>query len=570
MSFLRARLVASLALALLATPSLAQRSADLVLWHGTIHTMDPRWPTVQAIATRGDRILAVGSDESIAPFMGPSTQIIDLAGLTAVPGFIEGHGHFISIGEAKQTLDLMRVRDWDEVVALVAQAAKSAAPGAWILGRGWHQEKWSKPPAPAVEGFPTHDSVSQVSPENPVLLSHASGHACFANAKAMQLAGVDATTKDPEGGEILRDAGGAPIGVFRERAQALLSRVRDGEQVRRSPAQRRTDIERAVALAERDCLAKGVTSFQDAGSSFGTIDVLRDLAEQGRLGVRLWVMVREPNERLARGLSRYRLVGAANHYLTVRAIKVSIDGALGARGAWLLEPYADAPTSTGLATETVEILQETADLAAEHGWQLCVHAIGDRANREVLDVFERVFGAHPLLQDPRWRIEHAQHLARSDIPRFAALGVVASMQGIHCTSDAPFVVARLGEQRAAEGAYVWRSLLDSGASVINGTDAPFEDVNPIASFYASVTRRLADGSAFHPEQCMRRTEALASYTIEAARAAFEEDLKGSLTPGKLADIAVLSRDLLTVPAEELAGTKVVATLVGGKVVHRGE
>src|SRR5690606_16816670 len=300
----------------------------------------------------------------------------------------------------------------------------------------------------------------------------------------MELAGVDRETRDPPGGEILRDARGEPIGVFRETAARLVQNRMSAEEARRSPEEVRAAVERAARLADEECLRKGVTSFQDAGSSFATIDVLRAMAERGELKTRLWVMVRESNARLARHLPNYRMVGVAGDRLTVRAIKRTIDGALGARGAWLLEPYSDSPQSTGLATATVADVEATARLARAHGFQLCVHAIGDRANREVLDLFERTFADDvAALATARWRIEHAQHLHPADIPRFGALGVIASMQGIHCTSDAPFVVPRLGERRAEEGAYVWRALLDAGAIVTNGTDAPVEDVDPIASFH---------------------------------------------------------------------------------------
>jgi hypothetical protein len=313
-------------------------------------------------------------------------------------------------------------------------------------------------------------------------------------------------------------------------------------------------------------LAKGVTSFQDAGSSFDTIDVFRNLADQGQLPVRLWVMVRDGNDHLARQLSDYRMIGRGNNRLTVRGIKRSIDGALGSHGAWLLEPYDDLPNSAGLNTSSIESIRETARLARRHGFQLCVHAIGDRANRETLDLFEGMLESNPDAPSLRWRIEHAQHLHPQDIPRFAHLGVIASMQGVHCISDAVYVTQRLGQRRAQSGAYVWRSLLDSGAVVINGSDAPVEDVNPIDSFYASVTRRLPSGVAFHTEQCMTRTEALRSYTLDAAYAAFEEDLKGSLTPGKLADLVVLSGDILTCSDEEILQAEVQYTIVGGKIV----
>ncbi len=312
-----------------------------------------------------------------------------------------------------------------------------------------------------------------------------------------------------------------------------------------------------------------MTSFQDAGSSFGTIDTFAKMAESGELGVRLWVMIRESNARIRANIDQYKtLQRVGNNYLTVGGIKRSIDGALGSRGAWMLAPYADSPQSTGLATLTIEDVTETAQIAMAHGLQLCVHAIGDRANREVLNIFEKAYTANPQHDDLRWRIEHAQHLHINDIPRFGQLGVLASMQGIHCTSDAPWVLARLGYERADQGAYVWQKLMQSGAVVTNGTDAPVEDVSPIASYYATVSRRLNDGSVFFPDQRMSRMDALRSYTINVAYAAFEEDIKGTLTPGKLADIVVLSQDILSIPEDQIPHTQVELTIVGGKVAYR--
>ncbi len=557
------------AFALIAAASSKEgEKADLVLRNGKIVTVDPGRPHAEAIAVRGDTILAVGSNKEIAPYVGEKTQVIELAGKLTIPGFIEGHGHFTGIGQAKMNLDLMAVKNWDQIVGMVAEAARKAKPGDWILGRGWHQEKWDRVPSPNVEGFPSHGSLSKVSPDNPVLLTHASGHASFANAKAMELAGVTRATPNPPGGEILHDRDGNPLGVFRETAQALLRKALANARARRPAAEVEAESRRAVELATRECLSKGITSFQDAGSSFETIDLFKKLAGEGKLGLRLWVMVREDNEALKNKLAQYKILDLGDRRLTVQAIKRSIDGALGSRGAWLLEPYADLPSSTGLNTTPVEEIRETARLALQHGFQLCVHAIGDRANRETLDIFEKAFQSHSGKKDLRWRVEHAQHLHLADIPRFGKLGVIASMQGIHCTSDAPWVVKRLGEKRAREGAYVWQRLMKSGAVVSNGTDAPVEDVSPIASFYASVSRRLVDGSVFYPDQRMSRQEALKSYTLDAAYAAFEEGVKGSLKPGKLADITVLSRDIVTVPENELPGTDVLYTIVGGKVAYK--
>ncbi len=549
----------------LAPSVIALQTADLVLRGGNVVTVDPELPNATAVAIAGDRILAVGDDARINEHIGDSTRIIELEGRLALPGFIEGHGHFIGLGESRMMLDLTKAGSWEDIVQQVADAVRITPPGQWITGRGWHQEKWSSRPQPNVEGYPVHDRISEVSPNNPVLLTHASGHMCFANDYAMRLAGVTGETQPPEGGEILRNEAGAAIGVFRETAQGLIRAAASRESGETTVADRRKHTERAIELATEECLRKGVTSFQDAGSSFGTIKLFRELAESGRLRVRMWVMARDHLQLMDANLPRVRVVGAGENFLTVRAIKLSLDGALGPHGAWLLRPYEDMPASEGLNTAPIETAEELARLAVEHDYQLCIHAIGDRANREVLDIYEAAFREHPSEVSRRWRIEHAQHLHPDDIPRFGELGVIASMQGIHCTSDAVFVLQRLGPRRAEEGAYVWKKLLDSGAVVTNGTDAPVEDVDPIASFYATVTRRLANGATFFPNQAMSREEALHSYTMACAWAAFEEDLKGSLTPGKLADIVVLSEDIMTCPEEETRNATVDYTIVGGKI-----
>jgi predicted amidohydrolase YtcJ len=533
--------------------------ADLVLRGGTVVTVDENVPDGQAIAMHADTIIAVGSNREIRAYIGPNTEVIDLDGALAIPGFIESHGHFLGIGDANMQLDLMSVANWGEIVSMVDAVVGDAPSGELIRGRGWHQEKWDEVPDNAILGLPTHQSLSAASPDNPVVLRHASGHASFANAMAMEMSGITRSTPDPRGGEIVRDANGDPIGMFRETAQGLLGPASQGA----TPPSPRRQAE----LAIEEVLAKGITSFQDAGSSFRTVDMLKEMADEGTLGVRMWVMLRTGNDALEENAADYRMIGYGNDHLTVRAIKRSIDGALGPHGAWLLEPYEDLPTSRGLNTSTVESVEETARIAMEHGFQLCVHAIGDRANREVLDIYERTFSASPGQTGLRWRIEHSQHIHPDDIPRFGEMGVIASMEGIHATSDAPYVLERLGEQRAREGAYVWQSLMQSGAVVTNGTDAPVEDVDPIASYYATVSRRINDGTVFFPEQRMSRMEALQSYTISGAYAAFEEDIKGTLTPGKLADVTVLSQDILTIAEEEIPSTEVVYTIVGGRVMY---
>jgi len=552
----------------LALATLSAQPADLVLRNGKIVTLEAGSPQVQALAARGGTIIGLGNDQQIQRYIGPSTRVIDLGGRLATPGFIEGHGHFTALGSSKMMLNLHDAKNWDQIVAMVAAAAREAKPGTWILGRGWHQAKWDPAPSPNVQGFPLHEALSKVSPNNPVWLMHASGHAGFANAEAMRLAGIDKNTANPPGGDILKDAQGNPTGLFNEQAQGLISKALNNYRQHLPAAELAEEARRQVELAARESLSKGITTFQDAGSPLPTVDLLKRMAEENRLGLRLWVMLRTSNAILAPNLRKYYTIGAGDNHLTIRAIKRMMDGALGSRGAWMLEPYSDLPSSSGLATEDPADIRKTAELAIADGYQLCVHAIGDRANREVLNIFEAVFKEHPEKKDLRWRIEHAQHLNAADIPRFAKLGVIASMQGIHCTSDAPYVILRLGPKRAEEGAYVWQKLMKSGAVVTNGTDTPVEDVDPIACFYASVSRKLKDGSVFFPDQRMSRMEALRSYTANNAYAAFEESSKGTLALGKLADVTVFSKDILTIPEDEIPQAQADYTIVGGKVLYQ--
>ena len=520
------------------------------------------------MAARGDRIVAVGPAVEIARYIGPETEVVDLGGRLATPGWIDSHLHFMSVGASKLSLDLTTAKSWEEIVGRVEAAVQNAVPGALITGRGWHQEKWNQVPRPNIDGLPFHDALSRVSPDNPVILTHASGHSSLANAKAMELSGVTADTADPPGGRIIKDGEGRPIGAFLETAMDLVQLGTSRARAARTPAEVMTENRKIIELADRECLSKGLTSVGDAGVGWTTVELYKRIIDEGRLGIRLNVMLSENARRIEANAAAWKIEGYGAHHLSVHTIKRLIDGALGSHGAWLLEPYEDLPSSAGLNTESIEEMKETARVAVENGFQVATHAIGDRANRETLDIYEEAFRAHPGKTDLRWRIEHAQHLHPADVPRFGKLGVVAAMQAVHCPSDGPWVPKRLGAKRAGETSYVWRSLLKSGAVIANGTDAPVEAADPLPSFYAAVTRKMNNGEAFFPAQKMSREEALRSYTVNGAYAAFEEGIKGTLAAGKLADVTVFTRDLLTCPEEEILSAEVAMTIVGGKVLYK--
>lgn len=558
-------IVALAALNLGACDLLERNDADLVLLNGKIVTMDADLPEARALAARDGRIVALGSDADMEALIGSATRVIDLDGMLAVPGLIEGHGHYMRFGQTLEQLDLGRVRTWDEIVAMVEEAVEGAQPGAWIEGYGWHQDKWDAPPEPSVEGLPTHAGLSAVSSDNPVFLNHASGHGVFVNAAALDLAGITRATPDPRGGEIVRDAGGEATGMLREGGAALARDALAAHQADRPAAVIEAEQRRWAHLAGLAALSAGITSFQDMGSSFGTIDLLRTLAEEGELRIRLSVAIDEPADALEARLAEYRLVGHGDGFLTVRTIGEKVlDGALGTHGGWLLEPYTDLPRSVGFNVTPVDDIRRSASLAVRHDFQMAIQGIGDRAVRELFDIYEEAWGDAGG-QDRRWRIEHAQVVHPDDLPRFAALGVIPSIQGLFACSDGPWVVDRLGEERTRERGYVFRSMIESGAVVTNGTDPPVESIDPVASFHCSVTRELPDGSVFLPEQAMTREQALRAYTWGNAYAAFEDHLKGTLTVGKFADITVLSRDILTVPVDEIRNAEAIYTIVGGEV-----
>ncbi len=544
-----------------------QEPADLIITGGRIYTVNDQQPFVDGVAVRNGKIVFVGTEEGARAFEGSSTRIIDLQGRIMTPGFIEGHGHMMAVGYNELDLDLMAVKNYEELVLEVQKAVAKAKPGEWILGRGWHQDKWDRRPDKMVKGFQTHELLSAVSPDNPVFLRHASGHAALANAKAMELAGVNQLSAENlqsaltgEGGEIIRDELGNPTGIFNEHAMSLISRY--------IPENTSSRDAQALKLALEACLRNGLTGFHDAGASQTTIDLYKQLKKNNELSVRMYVML--GGAQLARQWFSDGPEIDPDHFLTIRSIKLSCDGALGSRGAWLLEPYSDRPDFTGMATLPMDTVLAISREALKHGFQVCSHAIGDRANREVLNQYETAFREHPEVKDHRFRIEHAQHLHPSDIPRFAALGVIPSMQAIHMSSDRPWAIERLGEKRIKEGAYMWQSLLKSGAHLMNGTDAPVEPLNPVACFYAAVTRMTLAGTppgGYEPEQKMTREQALRSYTRGAAFGSFQEDVLGSIKVGNYADFTVFTRDIMTVDESEILGAEVAMTIVNGKVVY---
>jgi predicted amidohydrolase YtcJ len=545
-----------------------KKNADLVITGGTIYTMNDAQTTVEAVVVNADTIVFAGSEKEAREWVGEKTKVIDLQGKTMVPGFIEGHGHFMGVGLNELDLDLSGVANFDEIVEKVKLAVSKAKPGEWILGRGWHQDKWDKKPLDMVKGFPSHVELSKVSPNNPVFLSHASGHMSLANAKAMEIAGVNLLSIESlnkyseEGGEIIRDKNGNPTGLFNENAEDVIWKF--------IPSSDSVRIAKAFELATNVCQRNGITSFHDAGVGRGTIDFYKNQNKQEKLGVRLYVMVTGWDRDLVHEWMKMGPEIDPNHWLTIRSIKLNCDGALGSRGAWLLEPYTDRPDFSGMATLSMDTVLATSREALKSGFQVCSHAIGDRANREILDRYELAMKENPDVNDSRFRIEHAQHLNPSDIPRFGSLGVIPAMQAIHMSSDRPWAIDRLGEKRIKEGAYMWQSLLKSGAKIVNGTDAPVEPVNPIPSFYASVSRMTLKGEpkgGYEPEEKMTREQALRSYTLDAAFGAFEEKFKGSIEKGKLADFAILSKDIMTVPEKEILTAELLTTIIGGKVVY---
>jgi predicted amidohydrolase YtcJ len=527
--------------------------ADLIVHNARVHTMDDARPAAEGVAVRGERFVAVGTSADVLRWRGPSTRVIDAAGLTVVPGLQDAHGHVLGLGKPLQELDLRDTRSFDAIVERVGTRARAIRPGEWIIGRGWDQNRWP------VADWPAPGPLDAAAPDNPVFLTRVDGHAALANRRALAAAAVTRETPDPAGGRLIRDASGAPTGVLVDHAQSLVAR--------RIPQPSREQLVEQLLLADREMRRVGLTMVHDAGAAPATVALYRELIGRGRFATRVYVMLTglDMGDWVARG----PLIDPQQR-LTVRAVKLVADGALGSRGAALIEDYSDEPGNRGLLVTAPDRLYAATRAASEAGFQTAIHAIGDRANREVLDVFERVAREVPRARGLRLRSEHAQIIDASDIPRFARLGVIASIQATHCTSDMPWAPRRIGHARVEEGAYPWRRLVASGAALAHGSDFPVERPDPILGFYAAITRQDADGQppgGWTPDQRLTRAEALRAMTLGAAYAAHAERDLGSIEPGKLADFVVLSRDIMQVDPRDVLSTTVVRTVVGGRTVY---
>lgn len=536
---------------------------DMILYNGNIVTFKKmtEQPTALAIANR--KIIALGKDKALLSMASSATQKINLKGATVIPGFIEGHGHFISFGLHLMRVELRDVTSYDELISRVQKAAAGLPEGQWIIGRGWHQSKWNEDPSQFVQGFPTHEKLSQAVPNHPVYLIHASGHAVLVNQKAMEIAGISSQTPDPSGGEIIKDEKGNPTGIFVENAEELIARV--------LPKRSKEQKINAILKAQEACFRNGITMFHDAGASKEDIELYKELYRMGKLKIRLYVMLDGSDSLL---LSEYFKNGPEeglfDDHLFIRSVKLYIDGALGSRGAWLLEPYTDRPGFTGEPVTPLEKLTAITDQAIQAGFQVCTHAIGDRANREILNIYIKLLQKTENPFRYRLRIEHAQHVSPEDIPLFAKWGIIPSMQGIHFASDILWAVNRLGEERVRQGSYAWQSFWKSKAILMNGTDVPVEAINPFPNLYTLITRKTLDGDFkewFNENEKLSPVQALKAYTINNAVGAFMEDKVGSISVGKYADLTVLSDNPIETDPENIRNIRIHLTMINGEIVY---
>ena len=539
-----------------------KENADLILINGTIYTADSKNSVVQAIAVKEGKIVAAGSNIDIQGLAGDQTQIIDLAGDFLMPGLIDAHAHFTSLGKSLININLLDSKNWEEIVSLVEQKAKETPKAEWIEGRGWHQDKWNSNTDLRFDGYPYHDLLSAVSPDHPVVLTHASGHALIANSKAMEMAKISSETPSPSGGRIVKDANNRLTGVFEENAMDLITNALNSKTLSKEKSLQRT--KNYALKAQQEALQYGITCLQDAGADFQLLEELHQLILDSSIKIRIEAMLFDNNDRLLTEINRLPFPTQKPAFFNARQVKLYLDGALGSYGAWLLQAYSDNPKMQGQNTLPLTTLDSVIKACKTKQLQLCIHAIGDRGNREVLDYIEK----NQVPPQLRWRIEHAQHIDSMDIPRFAKLGVIASVQTLHCTSDAPFVIKRLGHSRGEKTSYRWRDLLNADAKIANGTDAPVEKINPFENLYAAVTRkRLDNGLEFFPDQKMTRIEALQAYTIWNAYAMNREKDLGSLEFNKWADFIILDHNLLSCEDSEIPKTKVKACFIAGKKMN---
>ena len=544
------------------TPSAppAAQIADLVLINGNVYTVNEKQPNAEAIAVKGDRIVFVGSNADAKKYEGKMTRVVDLHGATVVPGMTDAHYHFIGVGHREMNLNLEGLTNLEDFLAKVKARVDKTKPGEWVTGRGWIETFW-KPPV-----FPTRWDLDKISPNNPVFLTRADGHGAVANSAALKIGNVTKDTKDPFGGQVLRDKQtGEPTGMLLDNAQGFVSR--------NIPSPTQADIEQAIILSNKRSIELGLTQVQDPGGSYRDVDLYKKLYGEGKLKLRIYKAVSGPGPEAQRLLREGPIIEAFDNRLNLRTIKVVSDGALGSRGAALLAPYNDSPDSKGFLRVKEEDLLPMLKEALQKGIQVQTHAIGDYANRFILDEYENALNAVPKDQrkiaQPRWRDEHSQIVNPVDIPRFAKLGIIPSMQASHAIGDLHFAPSRLGMERL-NGAYAWNSFLKSGVIVPGGSDAPVERGEPMIEFYAAVARkdiRGFSGEGWHPEEKVTRHQALKMLTVWPAYAAFEENLRGSIEVGKLADLTVLSADIMNIPEMEILKTHCVMTVIGGEVVY---
>ena len=554
--------VSVLLLSLMPAQQRGQSTADIVFKNGNVYTANDKAPTAQAIAVKADRIVFVGSNAAAQKFIGKDTRVVDLKGNTVLPGFTDSHQHLSGVGQREMTLNLEGTTSLDDFLAKVKERVDQKKPGEWVTGRGWIETHWQ----PAA--FPTRWDLDKVAPNNPVILGRADGHGAVANSAALKIAGVDKDTPNPFGGEVSKDKqSGEPNGMLLDAAQGLVRR--------KVPPTTPEEAERAVVLGVKRNIEVGWTQIQDAGGSYADVDIFKKLYTAGTIKLRIYKAVHGPGPSATRLLNEGATIGAFGNRFTFRTIKVVSDGALGSRGAALLAPYSDSPDTSGFLTVKAEELRPMLIDALRKGIQVETHAIGDRANRFILDEYEAALKAVPAgerkVAEPRWRVEHAQIVNPADIPRFAKLGIIPSMQPSHAIGDLFFAPKRVGIERLA-GSYAWQSFIKSGVVVPGGSDAPVERGEPMIEFYAAVARKDPkgfSGEGWHPEEAVTREQALKMFTIWPAYAAFEEKLRGTIEVGKLADLTILSADIMKIPEPEILKTRCVMTVINGEIVHEG-